>query len=604
MGRPKFLSDQLFNKPLFGSVYQSRQDWDEAGPAVGIGKARGYNVGLDRASPGRVLRGVQESMAALYHEYISIVGNPAGLAAMQAQALALRAQVVAGTYDGVVAANAQIVTEPPLPGVHSLQVGAIGKEAANCVVALLDLYNYVEQCLDALVNPVGAANIAAVNAQLAAIDAQMLLAAATDDANITAIVPNVMAIFDHVPVPLSLEKAGLQQFTLKEDIAFRFIGLTIDTTMALGGRAGAVGASPRNAVNIITAPARSLIAHWAPANFAPRLMALAEVVGLHYVPAAITQINTRIAVAVGTLMTAGAAIALNAVGPVFARAAPAARTPVNRGVFVVSAAVEAVVNALARGPSETVWAEKLINTFYGNQSILVSLLLKVPNSTPDANPMQQRTNQAEIEHLARLASVRLPVIGGNNNMVNDVGRARRAFTTDGIDGAGEMTIPFPIPAPFTNANKNPIARVVAFVLNRYIDQPGSDVANIDTAIMRMVGSLIEQRGAAGAGANRRDGPYVNNNGVIVRADAAAFIAALDRIAAKLRIEYVDSTGFAVAALVPVGPLAAPIAVPLTGRDRILPGLDEGPRYTGEQRARPVGAASLTWLGPEVPADDD
>lgn len=44
MGRPKFLSDQLFNKVLFGSVYQSRRDFDEAGPAVGIGAARGQGV--------------------------------------------------------------------------------------------------------------------------------------------------------------------------------------------------------------------------------------------------------------------------------------------------------------------------------------------------------------------------------------------------------------------------------------------------------------------------------------------------------------------------------------------------------------------------------
>ena len=41
MGRPKFLSDQLFNKALFGSVYQSRHDYDEAGPLVGIGASRG-----------------------------------------------------------------------------------------------------------------------------------------------------------------------------------------------------------------------------------------------------------------------------------------------------------------------------------------------------------------------------------------------------------------------------------------------------------------------------------------------------------------------------------------------------------------------------------
>jgi hypothetical protein len=45
MGRPKFLSDQIFNKALFGSVYQSRHDWDEGGPLVGIGAARGRATG-------------------------------------------------------------------------------------------------------------------------------------------------------------------------------------------------------------------------------------------------------------------------------------------------------------------------------------------------------------------------------------------------------------------------------------------------------------------------------------------------------------------------------------------------------------------------------
>ena len=44
MGRPKFLSDQLFNKALFGSIYQSSVDFDEAGPSVGIGVARGRAV--------------------------------------------------------------------------------------------------------------------------------------------------------------------------------------------------------------------------------------------------------------------------------------------------------------------------------------------------------------------------------------------------------------------------------------------------------------------------------------------------------------------------------------------------------------------------------
>jgi hypothetical protein len=45
MGRPKLLADQFFNKVLFGSIYQSRTDFDEAGPAVGIGAARGRSAG-------------------------------------------------------------------------------------------------------------------------------------------------------------------------------------------------------------------------------------------------------------------------------------------------------------------------------------------------------------------------------------------------------------------------------------------------------------------------------------------------------------------------------------------------------------------------------
>lgn len=41
MGRPKLLSDQLFGKALFGSVYLHEADYDEAGPGVGIGIGRG-----------------------------------------------------------------------------------------------------------------------------------------------------------------------------------------------------------------------------------------------------------------------------------------------------------------------------------------------------------------------------------------------------------------------------------------------------------------------------------------------------------------------------------------------------------------------------------
>jgi hypothetical protein len=45
MGRPKFLSDQLANKALYISIYQDAADFDEGGPAVGIGRARGVDAG-------------------------------------------------------------------------------------------------------------------------------------------------------------------------------------------------------------------------------------------------------------------------------------------------------------------------------------------------------------------------------------------------------------------------------------------------------------------------------------------------------------------------------------------------------------------------------
>ncbi|AJL34270.1 pCP2475L [African swine fever virus] len=41
MGRPKFLSDQIFNKVLFGSLYPTQFDYDEAGPGLAAGIQRG-----------------------------------------------------------------------------------------------------------------------------------------------------------------------------------------------------------------------------------------------------------------------------------------------------------------------------------------------------------------------------------------------------------------------------------------------------------------------------------------------------------------------------------------------------------------------------------
>ena len=41
MGRPKFLSDQMFNKSLFGNLYTSKSDYDESGPISSAATARG-----------------------------------------------------------------------------------------------------------------------------------------------------------------------------------------------------------------------------------------------------------------------------------------------------------------------------------------------------------------------------------------------------------------------------------------------------------------------------------------------------------------------------------------------------------------------------------
>ena len=62
MGRPKFLSDQLYNKALFGSIYPTQADYDEAGPPAGSAVARGRdNVGARRAY--ELARGIAQTLA-------------------------------------------------------------------------------------------------------------------------------------------------------------------------------------------------------------------------------------------------------------------------------------------------------------------------------------------------------------------------------------------------------------------------------------------------------------------------------------------------------------------------------------------------------------
>ena len=81
MGRPKFLSDQLFNKALFGSVYQSKRDFDEAGPSVGIGASRGQAVASGpMQNMSSLLVGFSRMLAKDHADYLGVAGV-GGLAA-------------------------------------------------------------------------------------------------------------------------------------------------------------------------------------------------------------------------------------------------------------------------------------------------------------------------------------------------------------------------------------------------------------------------------------------------------------------------------------------------------------------------------------------
>ena len=67
MGRPKFLSDQLYNKALFGSIYKSQiegSNYDEAGPGVGAGHSRGQGSSIlnDLNAAGEGVNGLLQSL--------------------------------------------------------------------------------------------------------------------------------------------------------------------------------------------------------------------------------------------------------------------------------------------------------------------------------------------------------------------------------------------------------------------------------------------------------------------------------------------------------------------------------------------------------------
>jgi hypothetical protein len=105
MGRPKFISDQLFNKALFGSMIPTSQDFDETGPP---------GAGRMEANLQRVMRNIPGAFPAAVPP--AVMGVPAGVVAPGAMAtwgaLGGPGQLQAteqALYGGVLVANARSV---------------------------------------------------------------------------------------------------------------------------------------------------------------------------------------------------------------------------------------------------------------------------------------------------------------------------------------------------------------------------------------------------------------------------------------------------------------------------------------------------------------
>jgi hypothetical protein len=92
MGRPKFLSDQLFNKALFGSIYQSRTDYDEAGPSTGIGVARGRD-GFGQGPIARALDAANRALGKMRAVEAAVTAAAVLNAVLGVNGIAVRLQV-------------------------------------------------------------------------------------------------------------------------------------------------------------------------------------------------------------------------------------------------------------------------------------------------------------------------------------------------------------------------------------------------------------------------------------------------------------------------------------------------------------------------------
>jgi hypothetical protein len=136
MGRPKFLSDQLFNKALFGSTYESDaagNNYDEAGPAVGAGSFRGANMEiLKRLREGRdALAGINAIMTT---GLIAVLLPAAGTPSAAIQNILAHSTTVGTTTGGLTPAQAAAAANT---FVRTIMTG-IGNSTLNTAVALID----------------------------------------------------------------------------------------------------------------------------------------------------------------------------------------------------------------------------------------------------------------------------------------------------------------------------------------------------------------------------------------------------------------------------------------------------------------------------------
>ena len=592
MGRPKFLSDQIFNKPLFGSVYQSRHDWDEAGPITGIGKARGIASVLRVA---HTFNGIKNRMAPYYQQYIDVVGNPQGLAALVA-AIAVINGAVADT--AAATATATVLAPGPAPlAANTYIVGQEGKDAAECVRILVKTLLYIQSILAAIAVGGAAATLRAVLTGLAATEVNTLPPLEVALKALATAAPAVGAV---APTVAECATAGINLDTI----------LTY-TVRQFGARKAAACIADATIVNNI-AYGGNVIAdvNWAVAAptyalIAPRLAALAPITGNVAITAAINLIDTDNEYLQGAIDNGILADANLAPGVAFAPVALAGATEPNTKARVLACVKEAVVHKLCSGANS--WAQHFLVAYSQSQTELVELLMQLPSSTALADTGMKNANDVLKFNLVRAATINPILFAGTGALVNTVIVARDAIHNGG-GARGLVTIPQPAAVDaFVTQKRNPTMMVVAYVLARFFDQPNANVAN-GTTMLQRVASLIEIRTVAAAGvpavglaAAARNGPYTNNAGAIM----PNLVNNLDLIAAKLRVEFVDSTGVTAAAVVAVGPLAVPIAEPLYTRDAADRRIANDQRIEQPLRtAARAGTASLTWLGAEVPAEDD